>query len=225
MPKQKIPGRTIGIVVPFPIDNNNFPLVYTDRLFEAMTEGIVRMNQEMFMNGMCPDVHPYSDSLELRYARDPHLGTVNVNGNKFDIPELWSPNMYVQLLKEEDCDSLAAYLAAWYRMRGIPASCCVYPSMVIEAQRGTNESRQVGRHVCVYVPYTAGPIYHHGPYANSDEFIRVITPDGYIEDPSVALGMRYISAGRPLPLRQSFAPYFEIDHSKVLNIKSRYELR
>ena len=169
------------------------PINVQDQIFEAACEGWVRANLVMFRTGVIPQLHPYDDRLNLVYKSDPYSGGVDAKGNA--IRESWMMAPDIIRNGGDDCESLSQYLAAWYRaFTTKKANVAVYPPMVVDG-------RALGRHAVVWVE--GPPLYTISPYGGK-RFIRFQNDRGYIEDPSVALGMYDILKGRPLPERMPF---------------------
>jgi hypothetical protein len=144
------------------------------------------------LNGVGPKAHPYSSNIGALYESDPRdMGYALVDGKNMPLSELWSPSFYAAERKSEDCDGLASWLAAWYRLQGVEARAVVYPSINFVK----DGKRKIGRHVCTFVPYSGIPYKSARPpfgewyKENGRGVIRAIDSSGYIEDPSIALGM------------------------------------
>lgn len=193
--------KTVCVVTPVELPDRIMSPLVGDRILEGLCEGVTRANFEMMRAGMVYDGHPYNDAVKLVYGRDPTtLGTLRIDGAELQAREYWATVIGAYRRGHDDCETLSAVLAAWYRnVIGVNASCAIYPTIV--AQNGV-----VGRHVVVWVPL-AEPIYTIAPY-DSSKFIRKLHHGkGYIEDPSVALGMYYTSGGdfSKLPSRNSIS--------------------
>jgi hypothetical protein len=212
--------RLVVVPVPLHVADDGKNTVLGDRLFEALLEGVVRVNMEymqrsaeviygpnfptnrngadMMSEEFSPYcLHPYQDNLEIVYNFDPYCGDFKLDGKTYPMNELWGTQITAVQRKTEDCESLSAWLAAWYRVRlGVHASVAIYPSVI--------GSTFVGRHVCVFVPLRDHP-YEQVPWDNEPGkkcFIRRMSEGGYIEDPSMALGMNYIVRDAKLPERK-----------------------
>lgn len=186
------PFRQISVdyQIPLPIHSKEFgaptkeELLLGDRCLEHACEGMVRINQELMAAGAIPNWHPYDSRLALEYRLDPP-------GH-----ERWSNAQGTIKRRFEDCETLSAYLAAWYRYQlGWDAHCAIYPSVVLKRGDG---STVVGRHVVVFVGNQKMPPYSKVPW-DSTTFVRASSSAGFIEDPSIALGMNYV-----LPEKRAF---------------------
>lgn len=77
---------------------------------EALLEGLVRLNLTQLRRGLCPPIYQSG----VRYQREPP-------GR-----EDWQTALECYQRQRADCEDLAAYLAASYRLVGVEASCHVY---------------------------------------------------------------------------------------------------
>ena len=193
--------KTVVCVTPVQLPDRYLSSVVGDRILEGLCEGVVRVNQELMMAGVLPKLHPYDDQWEMEYERDPRsLGTLRIDGRDMEAREYWATAYGAAMRKQDDCETLSSWLAAWYRVVcKVNAAAAIYPTV-----KGPNGI--VGRHVVVWVPMRR-PLYRNAPWM-SNRFIRYEIPgQGYIEDPSVALGMFYKTDPRgrqPMPPRTPF---------------------
>lgn len=192
--------KEVVVVTPCQLPDHDMPLVVGDRILEGLCEGVVRVNQELIRAKILSSQHLYHESWGMTYERDPRsLGTLLIDGQRKEAREYWATAYGAARRGADDCETLSSWLAAWYReVCLVNASCAIYPAI-------TGPNGVVGRHVVVWVPCER-PLYRIAPWGQN-KFIRYEIPGkGYIEDPSVALGMYYKTADPPvrMPMRNPF---------------------
>lgn len=103
---------------------------------EALLEGLVRLNLSQLRRGLCPPLYQAG----VRYQREPRGS------------EKWQTAVGCFRSKRADCEDLAAYLAASYRLVGVDAVARVrqirpgLKHVVVELPNGTIEdpSKRLG---------------------------------------------------------------------------------